>query len=61
MEDLATLESKSLKELREIAKALDLPGIPIRSLYVGCNVFTSNSHDAFSTPSVVSANILSSL
>ena len=33
----------------EIANALLFPGIPIRSLYVGARVSTSNSHDAFST------------
>ena len=36
----------------EIAKALLLPGMPIKSLYVGLNVSTLNSQDAFSTPSV---------
>ena len=35
-----------------IAKALLLPGMPIKSLYVGLNVSTLNSQDAFSTPSV---------
>ena len=45
----------------EIANALLFPGIPIRSLYVGARVSTSNSHDAFSTLLFESAYTLSSL
>ena len=39
----------------EIAKALDLPGTPISSLYVGCRVSTLNSQLAFVTPGVFMA------
>ena len=45
---------------KDIAKAFDLPGTPISSLYVGRSVETSNSQLPFSTPSVRSANDLSS-
>ena len=41
--------------LFEIAKALLLPGIPISNLYVGDNVSTLNSQQAFSTKDVESA------
>ena len=43
-----------------MAKALDLPGIPMSRRYVGRSVWTSNSQDAFSTPAVVMAKVLSS-
>ena len=46
---------------REISKAFDFPGIPIDKRYVGLSVVTSNSTEAFSTFSVVSANSFSSL
>ena len=46
--------------LSDIAKALDFPGTPKTSLYVGIRVATSNSHEAFSTPFVSRAYILSS-
>ncbi len=39
----------SIPNLSEIAKAFDLPGIPIKSLYVGLKELTSNSHEPFST------------
>ena len=39
----------------DISKAFDLPGTPIKSLYVGLNVSKSNSTAAFSTPSLVRA------
>ncbi len=45
----------------EISKALDLPGSPILSLYVGDRVSTLNSIEAFSTPSVERAYFLSSV
>ena len=45
----------------DISKALDFPGRPIVSLYVGLNVSTSNSMEAFSTPFVLMANFFSSV
>ena len=38
--------------LCDISKALDFPGRPVISLYVGLRVSTSNSIEAFSTSSV---------
>ena len=43
-----------------IAKAFDLPGIPIIRRYVGFKVFMSNSQDAFVTFFASSAYALSS-
>ena len=44
--------SSDIPSMEAIAKAFDLPGMPIMSLYVGFNVATSNSHEAFSTSGV---------
>ena len=56
---LSTISS-SIPSLLVIAKALLLPGTPIKSLYVGLKVVTSNSQQAFSTPSVRKANSFNS-
>ena len=45
----------------EVVEAFDLPATPIVSLYVGLSVSTSNSIEAFSTPSVLIAYFFSSL
>lgn len=39
----------------EMAKALDLPGMPMSRWYVGRRESTSNSHEAFMTPGCVVA------
>ena len=38
-----------------MAKALDLPGMPMSRWYVGRRESTSNSHEAFMTPGCVVA------
>ena len=45
----------SLPVVVEIANALERPGTPINKRYVGRRVCTSNSQQAFSTPSVCNA------
>lgn len=54
--DYILVDTKAFRD----SKALDLPGEPMISLYVGCKVCTSNSHEAFSTSGVSIAYILSS-
>ena len=44
----------------DMANAFDLPGIPMRSLYVGFNVSTLNSNAPFLTPTFERAYLLSS-
>ena len=51
----------SIPSRRLISNAFDLPGMPIKSRYVGQSLSTSNSMDAFSIPGRVSANALISL
>ena len=55
-----SITSSGIPRRWDIANAFDLPGTPTISRYVGFSVFTSNSQEAFSTPSVWSANILTS-
>ena len=58
---LASAMTSSLRPSRwEMAKALDFPGMPMSSRYVGRRVSTSNSQEAFSTPAVVMAKVFSS-
>ena len=59
--DALSITDSEIPSFFDISKAFDFPGTPIKSLYVGVSVSTSNSIAAFSTPLVARAYFFSSL